>query len=632
MKLRAPAVPLITVDPYFSVWSNSDLLYDSTTVHWTGKPNAIIGIANIDQKDYLFMGKKEACESMQQMSCEVDALSTTYTFVGGNIELSLIFTTPLLLTNLKVLSRPVSYLKAEVKSLDQADHDVKISIWVEEDLCLNSPKEQEAKGEVCLLPGSSTCARMGNIQQEVLNKAGDDVRIDWGYFYLTVDSEKSQVNIHKTEDRTALEGLAELNTHTQNQALFVFAYDDIYSLQYFGVNIKGYWVKESEDILQIIHNAINEYRDIKQECDRFSDELTQRAKNSGGEKYAELLNLAYRQAIAAHKLCIDQENKLLFISKECFSNGCAATVDVTYPSIPLFLLYNPKLIEGMLRPIFHYANTLDWCFDFAPHDVGTYPLINGQAYSNGTDPSDQMPVEECGNMIITVAAMCKADNDYTFAKEHRKLLTQWVEYLMLYGEDPDNQLCTDDFAGHLAHNCNLSVKAIMGIASFGIIMENIEGSDASELYYKTAKKMAQSWIKRASNEDGSYRLTFDQTNTFSMKYNMVWDKIFNLGIFPQEVIEQEAQSYLTRINQYGMPLDNRAKYTKSDWLVWSGALMEKQTDFETFIEPLWYAYHETESRVPMTDWYDTETAKQIGFQHRSVQGGLFIKLLKDQTR
>ena len=56
MKLRAPSVPLITVDPYFSVWSAADKLTETDTEHWSGKPNTIIGTATIDGTDYIFMG------------------------------------------------------------------------------------------------------------------------------------------------------------------------------------------------------------------------------------------------------------------------------------------------------------------------------------------------------------------------------------------------------------------------------------------------------------------------------------------------------------------------------------------------------------------------------------------------
>ena len=90
-----------------------------------------------------------------------------------------------------------------------------------------------------------------------------------------------------------------------------------------------------------------------------------------------------------------------------------ATVDVTYPSIPLFLLYAPELVEGMLNPVFKLVEKGYWDYPFAPHDVGTYPLANGQAYGyalryiqSGDPFTKQMPVEECGNMILCVAAVC----------------------------------------------------------------------------------------------------------------------------------------------------------------------------------------------------------------------------------
>ena len=77
-----------------------------------------------------------------------------------------------------------------------------------------------------------------------------------------------------------------------------------------------------------------------------------------------------------------------------------------------------------------------------------------------------------------------------------------------------------------------------------------------------------------------------------------------------------------------MPLDSRKSYTKSDWYIWVACLANYKEDFEEFIAPLWRAYHQSESRVPMTDWYSTVTANICSFKHRSVQGGLFLKLLE----
>ena len=283
----------------------------------------------------------------------------------------------------------------------------------------------------------------------------------------------------------------------------------------------------------------------------------------------------------------------------------------------------------MLRPVFRYAASPAWPFDFAPHDAGCYPLLNGQVYSNGTDPKNQMPVEECGNMLICAYAAAYYTGNSAFAMSHLDLLTKWADYLVGIGVNPDNQLCTDDFAGHLAHNCNLSLKAICALACFARLLA-MDGRDGSA-YEAAACKMAAEWVPMAANGDGSYRLAFDQPGTFSMKYNMIWDKVFDLGLFDDSVRETEVASYLVRQNRYGLPLDNRADYTKSDWLVWIASLSTTKSAFEALTAPLWLAYDETPDRVPMTDWYFTSSAKQRGFQNRTVQGGIFMRLLLPQA-
>jgi hypothetical protein len=345
-----------------------------------------------------------------------------------------------------------------------------------------------------------------------------------------------------------------------------------------------------------------------------------------------------RQTLAAHKLVLDENGEVLYVSKECFSNGCAVTVDVSYPSIPLFLIYNPELIKGMMRPIYKYARSDAWKFDFAPHDVGQYPKLNGQVYGNNA-LERQMPVEECGNMLIMETAVAIATHDVSFAAEHMDVLDGWVKYLIDNGRDPANQLCTDDFAGHLAHNCNLSLKAIMGIAGYGILKGMSGNAEDEEKYVSMARDMAQDWAERAANEDGSYRLAFDKPDTFSMKYNIVWDKLWGTRVMPQNVIASEVASYFGRLNAYGLPLDNRHSYTKSDWTVWTATLARRREDFERLIEPMWAAYNASESRVPMTDWYYTVSALHAAymskgenieksFRNRTVQGGLYIKLLE----
>lgn len=87
MRLRAPSVPLITVDPYFSVWSAADRLTDADTSHWTGKPNTMLGTVMIDGEAYRFMGKGDA-PAMKQTFLDIGAMTTEYRFEAGGIELT----------------------------------------------------------------------------------------------------------------------------------------------------------------------------------------------------------------------------------------------------------------------------------------------------------------------------------------------------------------------------------------------------------------------------------------------------------------------------------------------------------------------------------------------------------------
>lgn len=626
MKLRAPAVPLLNIDPFFSVWSMSDKLNESATKHWTGRDNTILGTITIDGMEYIFMGTKEDAKVIEQTNIEITTMSTRYFFENESVRLLVTFTSPMLITDLYYVSRPASYVTTEIQYLDGKTHDCSVSIRVSSELVLEAQDKRQTVIEKAEIKNGE-CIRIGNRVQDVLNRSGDEMLIDWGYLYLAVEKGG------KVCRSIIYDGLNAINAYKtvtpEDSALFVVAYDDIKSIDYFGEQLDAYWKSKGKSITEIIDEAIEEYEMLIQRTNAFSESLRVEATQKGGEQYAELLMLSYRQIMAAHKLAISRSGNIYYISKECSSNGCAATVDVTYPSAPIFLKYNPELLKAMLLPVMEYATSPEWeqwGHDFAPHDLGVYPILHGQNYSV-QQMKWQMPVEESGNMLILLAALAKAEGNADFAKPYKAILSQWVEYLVRNGRDPENQICTDDFAGHLAHNCNLSLKAIMGLRGYAFLLEYFGEEKQAKEFVNLAKDMAYDWTKRASNGDGSYRLAFDKQGSYSLKYNMVWDKIWNTNLFSEDVKNSEIQSYFRHENPYGIPLDNRDSSTKSDWLVWAATLTENKEDFERMISALWLAYDKSPSRVPMTDWYNTITSLQNPFQHRTVQGGLFIKLL-----
>jgi hypothetical protein len=771
---KAPAYPLIVHDPYFSIWSFSDKLNESTTRHWTGTDHSLLGILSVDGKLYKFLGEPPrtlkplvADADMQPYNClfteakpqgdwtsveyddskwqkgkgmfgtsnaepqtlwnsreiwirrvfdvqpenihelllktkyddnvaiylngekifnagccsankefilsktieqklhkgknvlaiycentggtayidaglydrlppvaidqaaqkkvEITATQTKYEFSCGPVSLSVGFLSPLLMNDLDLYSRPISFVTFNVKSNDDQRHYVKLFFDASPDIAKN--KSSQAV-DVSYYPKYDLAfQKIGTKDQAVLKRKGDDVRIDWGYSYVGVKS-AAGVEMNPLSRQPDISGLLNLKIEfgytTKNvpfKKTILLAYDDLYSIQYFGQNLQAWWKKNFSSAEEMIKKSLDEFASIEERCNNFDKELYEDAVKAGGKTYADLCVLAYRQSLAAHKLVRGPNNEILFPQKENFSNGSIWTVDVTYPSAPLTLIYNPNLLKGMVEPLMYYSESGKWTKLFPAHDLGTYPLANGQTY-----PED-MPVEEAGNMIILTAAICRAENKYDFAKKHWDVLSRWVEFLVNDGFDPANQLCTDDFAGHLARNVNLSMKAIVGIAAYAQMAKGLNKRGEAGKYHNIATDYAARWMQMADDGD-HFSLTFDKKGTWSQKYNLVWDKLLGLDLFPESVYNKEIKYYISKQNEFGLPLDSRRTYTKSDWILWTATLANNEKDFETLIKPVYKYAMETPTRVPLSDWHETTDGKQVGFQARSVVGGYFIKMLE----
>jgi Domain of unknown function (DUF4965)/Domain of unknown function (DUF1793)/Domain of unknown function (DUF5127)/Domain of unknown function (DUF4964) len=641
---QMPAYPLLTHSPYFSVWSFSDQLNSQETRHWTGKPQPLLGYIEVDGKAYRFLGHRAAADldsaapAVQQW-VSVNATQTIYQFECGGVNLKVTFTSPLLLNDLALLSRPVSYVSFRMQNNDGANHTAQVFFGVAGVLAANTPDQElvMARGHT----GKLLFLKAGTKAQPVLQKKGDDLRIDWGYVYVAVPAGKGVEQ--KADSGSVLNTTYPAVSVGENtvEELALVGYDELYSVEYFHHNLEPWWRSHPEtgkkkitmeDMLRL---AYADYPRVLSRCDTFNNTLYSTALTAGGRHYADLCVAAYRQSIAAHALIQSPEGDLLFLSKENFSNGSINTVDVTYPSAPLYLAYNPHLLEGMLNGIFYYSESGGWNKPFAAHDLGTYPIANGQTYGEG------MPVEESGNMILLTAAITRAEENLDaeksmgaeksidYARKHWATLTTWAHYLEANGFDPVNQLCTDDFAGHLARNANLSVKAIVALGAYGWMAGKLGMDTVAARYGAMAKEMAKKWMVLDDAGD-HYALTFDKKDSWSQKYNLVWDKLLGLDIFPAEVYTKEVAYYLQHQQAFGLPLDSRKTYTKSDWICWTADLTNNAEDFQALVDPVYKFVTETPTRVPLSDWHETTDGHQVGFQARSVVGGYFMRFLDYQ--
>ena len=609
---RPPAVPLVSVDPFFSVWSAADALTERETTHWAGARQPISITLTADGRKWRLCGlEPQTIPALPQTSVQVMPLQTRYIFASEGLRVLLKFSTAKLVDDLDVFSRPVTYVTVRVEGAKEWRLDAAISPA----LATNDDNAQMVTNR-CTIAGLPAMS-IGRVEQNPLSYSGDRVRCDWGYAWLVGPSWRACAE----------------NGRAAGESHFILAYDDVKSIQFFGDDLPAWWRRDGLAFTSMLERAEAERAAILKRLDAFDAELYADLVKVGGEKYAKLASLAYRQTFAACKLVADRNNQPLYFSKEQDSNGCIGTVDILYPQSPQMLLMSPTLMRAMLAPVLVYAAHSRWPWPFAPHDLGQYPLANQQRYGGGEKGRNEsllMPVEESGNMIICLAALAHIEGTAEFASYWWPTVTKWAEYLAKFGFDPGNQLCTDDFAGHLAHNANLAAKSIVALACYGRLAGMLGHDDVAAKYTAMAKDMAPKWMEAAKGgAEGAYRLAYDRPGTWSMKYNLVWDRVLGLDIFPQSVFDAEANAYCLLARPYGLPLDSRRAYTKTDWEIWCAAFTDRRECFDAIVDRVYRFANETPSRVAFSDWYQTDSSKYVHFIGRSVIGGVFMPMLRD---
>lgn len=453
---KAPAYPLITHDTYFSIWSNTDDLTGSTTRHWTGADQSLIGLINVDGKVYRFLGKEAknyktilpASDEIsyavrytetkpdgewqspgfddknwqsgmspigndkdhdktqwtardiwirrvftiknvadirklimkishdddaevflngkriynkvglvndygmitiddkllegenvlaihavnpiggarfdigfadeeenkpatpisvaKQQSVNLNATQTSYVFTCGKVDLKLVFTSTLILNDLALLSRPVSYITYTVKANDGKTHYVKVYLSASSSIAVNKPYQQvTAQNDNTV---QLSILKAGTVDQPILQKTGDDVRIDWGYMYVAapksshatqfITTEKDALNAFTINNSapTKMSGKRlSLNTIIPFGSVgkvpvskFVeIGYDDIYAIQYFGKNLRPWWnISGKETIKNQLTLAATQYHSVINKCEALNKQLYTSATRAGGKTYA----------------------------------------------------------------------------------------------------------------------------------------------------------------------------------------------------------------------------------------------------------------------------------------------------------------------------------------------------------
>ncbi|ROV93941.1 hypothetical protein VSDG_06274 [Cytospora chrysosperma] len=365
---------------------------------------------------------------------------------------------------------------------------------------------------------------------------------------------------------------------------------------------------------------------------------------SEAEAYYSIVALSTRQIMAAYVYAMPpptgscgsealdgaNEDTPLMFQKEISSDGNVNTVDVLYPATPFFLWANPDMIKYTLEALYQNAESGFYPNGYSMHDLGTH-FPNATGHVEGND--EYMPVEESGNMILMSYAYYKFSGDAAWLKSHYTILNQWANYLIEFSLVPSGQLSTDDFAGTLVNQTNLAIKGIVGLQAMSAIARIADQAADAANFSATATEYYDMWEYFAIDPSKNHTmLSYQWRSSWGLLYNTYFDKLLNLGIVSPEVYEMQSSWYATVSQVFGVPLDSRHHYTKSDWEMWAAATCSPETR-RLFVNGLAYWLNFTSTEYPFTDLYEVidtgsypETPNDIKFKARPVAGGHFSLL------
>ena len=659
--IRPPAVPLIVRSPYVSTWQPADALAGTWPAFWAGGVKAMTGLARVDGQSYVFMGNPlnggtPVAPPMTQVALNVTPTQSQYRMRGGGVELTVDFLSPVEATDLRRLSMPFGYIFASARSVDGKPHTVNLYFditgewahgdnkamitWQRSKISSGAqsltafsvmPAAPKVLGETNEYPMWGTVVWATAAQAGLTTRAGADVDVRTAatkndHLDNSIDAQQPRAINDRWPIFAFDFNLGRVGAASVKPRVMVIGDVRDPAVSYLTKPVPPLWKSYWPNWQSMLAFAYSDAQPAHDRADMLDKKIIADATKAGGPKYAAICVLALRQAFGATEMVGTAAKPWMFM-KEISSDGNISTVDVMYPSFPVFLYANPQLLRLQLDPLLDYAENGGWPKTFAEHDIGSsYPNANG--HNDGRE--EDMPVEESADMLLMTAAYLryapKADAA-AYAKQHYPILRQWAEYDVQNGLDPAFQNQTDDFTGSIKSSANLALKGILSVGAMGQIAGYAGNAADAAHYSQTAQDMIGQWSTLAQSKTGDHLvLAYGQDDTWSLKYNAFPDKVLGLGLVPQAVLAEEAKYYLSHLNAFGIPLDNRHSYTKADWELWTAASTDDPFLRQKFVDGIYDFANTSKFRGAFSDWYDTVSGQQTGFVARPVIGGVYAIL------
>ncbi|KAF8213809.1 DUF1793-domain-containing protein [Mycena galopus ATCC 62051] len=661
-----PAIPLAVRSPYLNTWlaqGEGTALNNAWATFWDGAVTAWVGFVNVDGESYSFLGTPSVAGSSftqaTQKSFTLTSTQSIFVLSAGPVDVTVTFLSPVDATDLVRQSIPMSYMHVSVASTDGATHDVHVYSDISAEWTSGSDSwdvewstttsniiaHQISVVSPAVYEEIDDHAQYGDWYYSTLNgggvtaQIGRDVTVRGQFLNNSVLSTVKDNNFRAIGDSWPVFGLAkDLGNVGSTAATVTFAIGHIRdpAIRYvLAGNVKQarslyFWSKFST-AQEVISFFLNDWSTALATANALDKQVETDAGKISAD-YAGIVALSIRQSLAAHEITISKNafgqwntSDVMYFLKEISSDGNVNTVDVIFPGHPIYLYLNPKLGEYLLEPLFRYQASGLYPNKWSVHDMGAnYPKANG--HNDGTD--EAMPVEESGNMLIMALSFARANNDLTQIRRYESLLDQWTQYLIEDSLIPANQLSTDDFAGLLANQTNLAIKGIVGIRCMAEISKLLGDTAKYTNYSSIAADYVTKWQVYAASKTGAHlTLDYNDDPSWGLVYNLFPDVYLKLNLFPQSVYEEQTAWYKTVINEYGVPLDTRHTYTKSDWSMWTSAIVTDTTLRSQFVSTLTAYVSNGLNKQAFPDWFDTVSGLAQGFVARPVVGGHLALLL-----
>eukprot|EP01043_Picozoa_sp_COSAG02_P044988 COSAG02_NODE_4070_length_5834_cov_2.914908_3_plen_567_part_00 len=366
------------------------------------------------------------------LAVHVGPTYTSFVMTAADVQLNVSLATTMFTDDHVRLSRPAFYVNYEVTSLNGEPHDVDLYLDVSAQAAVAEPQSTVSWNDWPTTVGGLRGVRMGASRQRVLSgPMVSDNMISWGFLHAAVPADDPSAGVQagsvSTSRQTFLQDghLPRIPDERKPRATFtdlpglctvfrnitasgstvskrtaMLGYDDVQAIDYFGQHLPGLWTTEyNGSIAKAMSAAYSERQAMSAKTTAFEAQLTSDLRVAGGERYAQLGILSYRQGLAATKLVWNAEcNCTWNFLKEINSCGDMSTVDVVFPTSPLLLYSDPALLRMLLLPVLYYANNgtyVNFTDPFSPHQLGVYPVGNST-----TADQELMPLENTGNMFL----------------------------------------------------------------------------------------------------------------------------------------------------------------------------------------------------------------------------------------